>query len=79
MEFQILLSAQDPDMGRIRQALFDADHSVIVDREPRHDRLRVSTLLDGFSLLMALRASGWLLAPSRISHVPSTCCGGCGG
>ena len=54
------------------------DPAALVDVD-RAGRLRISTVLPDFEVLVALSQAGLHVSPFDLERLPSECCGGCGG
>ncbi|HEY4583936.1 MAG TPA: hypothetical protein VIG88_13920 [Lysobacter sp.] len=78
MQFTISVSTP-PDVGRLEQALVEADPSAMVDFDACRDTLRVATLLPTGQVAALLSGAGLPTNEAEVTRVPSECCGGCGG
>lgn len=56
------------------------DASAVIDvNSVDHHTVRASTCLSSGELQMLAGAAGMHIGPDAIEHLPSDCCGGCGG
>jgi hypothetical protein len=79
MEYHIQLSGSAADPEVIADAIRTVDPSALVDIEPAADTLRISASVDVVELAALISQTGFAVAPSQVSRIASTCCGGCGG
>ena len=79
MEVRIENPGRLIDCIRLEACLREADPAALIDVESASGALRVSTLMTTQELLQAVHAGGLSLGPETLVHLPSVCCGGCGG
>lgn len=79
MEFHIDTAGAQLDLGAIEEALQDLDPAALLDMEGDGRTLRVSTILEGPTLLGLLAGAGVSVSVEQLYQVPSICCGGCSG
>lgn len=79
MEVRIESNQATAPLAEITRCIQDADPAAVIDQEAGSQALRISTVMGTSELLSALRDGGLFIAASDIQHLPSACCGGCGG
>lgn len=79
MEVRIQRTDAATRLAGISQRIQDADPAAVIDLEAAGGALRISTVMGTTELLAALRDGGLDLSTADIEHLPTTCCGGCGG
>ena len=79
MQYKIHDLAAPSRLAAIEAALTLEDPAALVDLEAGGRILRVSTMLPDVALRATLLRAGVVLDPLQVEHVPSECCGGCGG
>jgi hypothetical protein len=79
MEVRIHRTDATADLAGISQRIQDADPAAVIDVEAGSEALRISTVMGTSELLSALHEGGLDVSAMDIVHLPSACCGGCGG
>ena len=79
MEFRYHRTGTTPDLAEIERAIARLDPAVLVDTDASARVVRIATVLDEFELLDCLRRAGAEVGIGALEHLPSVCCGGCGG
>lgn len=79
MEVRIQRTDAAADLAGISRHIQEADPAAVIDVEAGSKALRISTVMGTSELLSALHEGGLDVAAVDIVHLPTTCCGGCGG
>ena len=79
MQYAIALEQTGLDLPALEAQVQSFDPSGLVDYDPATSRLRISTIVLAIELVFILKQAGYRVPLSDIEHVPSVCCGGCGG
>lgn len=79
MEVRIQRTNAASRLDGISQRIQDADPAAVIDLEAGSEALRISTVMGTSELLAALREGGLEVSEADIVHLPTSCCGGCGG
>ncbi len=79
MEFHIALTDACPAPDVVQDVMFDFDPNAVVDLDMSGLVMRISSYVTVTDLIVALRQSGWAVAPEQVVQLPTICCGGCSG
>jgi len=79
MQFRIHTPGAAPDLDAVENALLSVDPAALVDIEPATRTLRIAATVHDSELLAVMSRAGMPVTLEQIEHVPSECCGGCGG
>ena len=79
MQFKINTAGVVSDLDAIESALLSLDPAALVDIEQATRTLRIAATLHDSELVAVMSRAGMPITLEQIEHVPSECCGGCGG